>query len=152
MKTSEKRIAWWVQRRRNVHVRRNRATYTCTSMLLLCHLLHDCTMYMYVYSHVPCATWCTGQPAMSDTANHASKRITLGKWPDYALAGARDKTAIYAYKLHQKTDEKRTPTIVMMTVDWELCGSTNVQDNNITEEYQIHKQTLNLWEISYRGC
>ena len=28
----------------------------------------------------------------------------------------------------------------------------DVQDNNMQEEYQIHKQTLNFWEMSYSGC
>ena len=53
VKTSKKKIAWWVQRGRNV--RRNRA------MSLLCHLL--CAMHYLMY-----------QPAMPDTANHASTR------------------------------------------------------------------------------
>ena len=53
MKTSKKKIAWWVQRGRNV--RRNRA------LSLLCH--HLCAMRYLMY-----------QPAMPDTASHASTR------------------------------------------------------------------------------
>ena len=65
-----------------------------------------------------------------------------------------EKTATYDFicftKETKRTDnrhEKRTQTIVMM---W--TGSfVEVQDNNMQEEYQIHKQTLNVWEMSCSG-
>ena len=67
-----------------------------------------------------------------------------------------EKTANYAfYMLHQKDQKNRIIVMKKGLRPLSCCGLGALWKYKtiiLQEECQIHKQTLNFWEMSYSGC